>query len=95
MDWWHTFTVWFLALGAKYNVSPVIFGIIYIGAIPFFFASLYWTISNIRNKKSMLVPVLLSFLYQPIYISSSWGKTFLFGYIFLLGQWWCTVCTLQ
>lgn len=60
MDWWHTFTVWFLGLGAKYNVNPIVFGSIYIGAIPFFFVSLYWTIRNIKNKKSILVPALLT-----------------------------------
>lgn len=60
MEWWHTFKDWFLGLGAAYNVNPFIFGGIYIGAIPFFFASLYWMIKNIKDKKSILVPTLLT-----------------------------------
>lgn len=60
MEWWETFREWFLSLGEKYNVNPYIFGSIYVGAIPFFFLSLYKTIKNIKNKKSIVVPALLT-----------------------------------
>ncbi|TDG34829.1 hypothetical protein EZJ43_16620 [Pedobacter changchengzhani] len=60
MEWWHVFKDWFLSLGGKYNVNPFIFGAIYLGAIPFFFASLYWTVRNIKNKKSVFIPILLT-----------------------------------
>lgn len=60
MEWWHMFTTWFLSLGEKYNVNPYIFGGIYVGAIPFFFVSLYWTIKNIKKKQSIVLPVLLT-----------------------------------
>lgn len=60
MDWWMQFKEWFLSLGNKYNVNPWIFGGIYIGAIPFFFLSLAWLIKNIRKKKPVVVPVLLT-----------------------------------
>jgi len=30
---------WFLGLGQQYHVNPIIFGAIYVGAIPFFSAS--------------------------------------------------------
>ncbi len=60
MEWWETFKEWFLGLGEKYNVNPFIFGGIYLGAIPFFFISLYRTIKNIKNKKSIVLPVLLT-----------------------------------
>ena len=60
MEWWEIFKEWFLNLGEKYNVNPYIFGGIYLGAIPFFFISLYWTIKNIKNKKSIVLPVLLT-----------------------------------
>ena len=63
MDWWNTFLSWFFGLGAKYHVDPIIFGIIYVAAIPFFFASLYWTVRNIRNKKSVAIPALLTGLF--------------------------------
>ena len=60
MEWWELFKNWFLSLGGKYGVNPYIFGSIYIGAIPFFFLCLRWTIKNIRNKKPVVLPVLLT-----------------------------------
>ncbi len=60
MEWWETMKEWFLSLGEKYNVNPYIFGGIYFGAIPFFFISLYRTIKNIKKKKSIALPVLLT-----------------------------------
>lgn len=63
------FKAWFLELGPKYHVEPIIFGTIYVGAIPFFFASLYWTIKRIRHKKSIFVPVLItSFFFVAAYL---------------------------
>jgi ABC-type Co2+ transport system permease subunit len=63
MDWWDSFKEWFLILGDKYHVNPFIFGGIYLGAIPFFFLSIYWTIKNSRNKKSIVFPALLTALF--------------------------------
>ncbi len=63
MAWWNTFTEWFFSLGEKYNVNPYIFGGIYIGAIPFFFLCLGWTIKNMRKKKPFVLPLLLAGLF--------------------------------
>jgi hypothetical protein len=63
MEWWQLFKDWFLGLGEHYHVNPFIFGGIYIGAIPFFFASLYWVVRNIRKKKSIVMPALLTGLF--------------------------------
>lgn len=60
MEWWDMFKEWFLSLGEKYNVNPFIFGGIYIGAVPFFLLSLAWTIKNIRKKKPVILPVMLT-----------------------------------
>ncbi len=60
MAWWEILKNWFLSLGEKYNVNPYIFGGIYVGAIPFFFLCLGWTIKNIRQKKSFVLPLLLT-----------------------------------
>ena len=49
---------WFLGLGAAYGVDPVVFGAIYVGAIPFFFASLAWLGRNVRRGRSPVLPVL-------------------------------------
>jgi len=63
MELWESFTTWFLSLGEKYNVNPYIFGGIYVGAIPFFFLCLGWTIKNMRQKKSFVLPLLLTGLF--------------------------------
>ncbi len=57
---WQTFVDWFMGLGVKYNVNPIIFGSIYVGAIPFFSASIAWLIRSLRNGKSILLPTFLS-----------------------------------
>ncbi len=50
--------VWFLGLGSKYGVDPVIFGGIYVGAIPFFSLSIAWLVRNLRNKRPVIAPLL-------------------------------------
>ncbi len=69
MEWLEIFKGWFLSLGEKYHVNPYIFGGIYIGAIPFFFLCLSWTIRNIGSKKSFSIPVLLTgFFFSSAYV---------------------------
>ncbi len=55
---WEMIQQWFLDLGAKYGVNPLIFGAIYIGAIPFFSASVAWLIRNYRRGKSIVLPAI-------------------------------------
>ena len=63
MGWWEILKEWFLSLGEKHNVNPYVFGGIYVGAIPFFFISLFWMIKKIKNKQSAVPPVLLTFFF--------------------------------
>jgi hypothetical protein len=49
---------WFLGLGAQYGVNPYIFGAIYVGAIPFFLASIGWFVRRRRAGASVVVPTL-------------------------------------
>lgn len=49
---------WFFGLGENYGVNPIIFGTIYVGAIPFFTLSIGWLIRNYRKKKSIIFPTL-------------------------------------
>jgi NADH:ubiquinone oxidoreductase subunit 6 (subunit J) len=72
MEWWELFKEWFLGLGQKYNVNPYIFGGIYVGAVPFFFLFLGMTIKKIRNKKSFVLPLLLT------------GFCFISAYLYLI-----------
>ncbi len=55
---WDAIQNWFLGLGSEYGVNPFIFGAIYVGAIPFFTASIGWLIRNYRKNKSIVVPAL-------------------------------------
>ncbi len=57
---WDTLVDWFFSLGEKYNVNPLVFGGIYIGAMPFFTASVAWIVRNYRIGKSVVVPVLFA-----------------------------------
>ena len=47
---WEAFTEWFFSLGDQYGVNPIIFGSIYVGAIPFFTLSVGWLVRNLRRK---------------------------------------------
>jgi len=38
---------WFFGLGERYGVNPLIFGSIYVGAIPFFSLSIAWLVRNL------------------------------------------------
>ena len=49
---------WFLGLGAAYGVDPVVFGAIYVGAIPLFTASVAWLVRNVRRGRSPVAPAL-------------------------------------
>jgi len=49
---------WFLSLGRDYGVNPLIFGTIYVGAIPFFFASIAWLVRRARAGRSTVLPTL-------------------------------------
>ena len=49
---------WFLGFGEKYGVNPVIFGIIYFGAIPFFSFSVAWLVRNARSGRSVIIPII-------------------------------------
>ncbi len=51
---------WLMSLGDSYGVNPLIFGIIYVGAIPFFSLSVVWLIYNYKRGISIILPVLSS-----------------------------------
>ena len=49
---------WFFGIGSQYHVNPIAFGVIYVGAIPFFMASVSWLVRNYRRRRSITLPVL-------------------------------------
>lgn len=73
--------VWFMSLGEEYGVNPIVFGLIYVGAIPFFTLSIAWLVRNYRKGISIVMPVLsTSFFFISAYL-----------YLMIAGQnvpWW-------
>ncbi len=64
-----TINQWFLSLGAEYGVNPYIFGAIYIGAIPFFIASIGWLVRRAKAGKSTVLPMMSAgFFFVSAYI---------------------------
>lgn len=60
ISYWESFIDWFMALGEPYGVNPVIFGSIYVGAVPFFWLAIAWLVKNLKNGKSVAGPVLMA-----------------------------------
>ncbi len=66
---WDSVRDWFLGLGAEYGVDPIVFGAIYVGAIPLFTVCLAWTIRNLRRKRPAALPALLTlFFFSSAYL---------------------------
>lgn len=58
-----------MSLGEEYGVNPIIFGAIYVGAIPFFTISIAWLVRNYRKGFSVVMPVLsASFFFISAYL---------------------------
>ena len=77
---------WFLSLGAEYGVNPYIFGAIYVGAIPFFLASIAWLVKRARAGQSTLVPTMLAgffFVSAYLYLAIAGENIPLWVWIFL------------
>jgi ABC-type Co2+ transport system permease subunit len=69
MEWFETFGTWFMSLGEQYGVNPLLFGAIYVGAIPFFTLSVGWVVRNQRRGQSIVLPVLSAlFFFVSAYI---------------------------
>ncbi|WP_022836865.1 dihydrolipoyl dehydrogenase family protein [Salisaeta longa] len=84
-----SFTQWFMGLGAQYGVDPIVFGAIYVGAIPFFSASVAWLIRNVRRGRSVAAPVLSAgfFLVSAyLYLFAVGENLPLWVYLFVLGM---------
>ena len=81
--------VWFLGLGAKYNVNPWLFGGIYVGAIPFFTLSVGWFVKNYKKGKSIVLPALSAgffFISAYLYLIIAGENVpwWVYGFVFLM-----------
>jgi len=69
MEFLDSIYVWFMSLGENYGVNPLIFGAIYVGAIPFFTLSIGWLVRNYKKGISIVLPVLFaSFFFVSAYL---------------------------
>lgn len=55
-----TINDWILGLGADYGVNPYVFAAIYVGAIPFFLASIAWLVKRARAGRSTVAPTMVA-----------------------------------
>lgn len=56
-------------MSRQYGVNPLLFGSIYVGAIPLFSLSIAWLVRNIRRKRSIVLPGLsASFFFISSYL---------------------------
>ena len=75
MDW-QVLQDWIVGLSDQYGVNPVIFAIIYLGAIPFFVLSIAWLVRNRRRSQPIYFPLLsVGFFSASAYV-----------YLFIAGQ---------
>jgi hypothetical protein len=77
---------WFLSLGRNYGVNPLVFGTIYVGAIPFFFASIGWLVKRARAGRSTVLPILCAgfcFVSAYLYLAIAGRNIPLWVWIFL------------
>jgi len=63
IDYINLLREWILNMGGQYGVNPLIFGGIYVGAIPFFSVSIGWLVRNYRRKKSIIWPGICSIFF--------------------------------
>ena len=90
--------LWFNGLGSEYGVDPLIFGAIYVGAIPFFSLSIAWLVKNLRRGRPVIAPLLTSgFFFVSAYLYlliagkniPAWVYVFIVGLLSLAG--WSTI----
>ncbi len=78
---WTQTVSWFFGLGEQYGVNPVIFGSIYVGAIPLFTVSVAWIVRNKRIGRPLVLPL----------ISTGFWFISAYLYLFVAGEnvpWW-------
>lgn len=83
---WQSAQAFFLSLGTRYGVNPWVFGAIYVGAIPFFSASVAWLVRNARRKRPLLLPLLSAgffFVSAYIYLIAVGRNVPVWVYVFL------------
>lgn len=59
---WNLIKHYYVSIGERYHVNPVIFPAIHIIATPLFIASVWWIVYNHKHKSSIILPVVVAIL---------------------------------
>lgn len=57
---WDTIVYYYSSLAANYQVNPLIFMCIHLIGTPLFIICISWLVKNYKQKKSLVLPLLLS-----------------------------------
>ena len=60
MGWWEAIKQYYITLGEKYSVDPIIFVGIHVIATPLFAAAVAWIIYNNKKKRSIILPSIVA-----------------------------------
>ncbi len=76
MNWWESIKNYYIVLGQRYEVDPLLFVGIHIIATPLFAAAAWWIIYNKKKKRSIVLPgIVAAFIFNAanIYLVI-WGR---------------------
>ncbi len=62
MTWWETIKKYYITLGERYEVDPLLFVGIHVVATPLFAAAVWWIVYNYKKKKSIVLPGIVAAL---------------------------------
>ncbi len=57
---WELIKEYYISIGKKYQVDPIIFVGIHIIATPLFIAAVAWIVRNYKKKKSIFIPAVVA-----------------------------------
>ena len=60
MSWWETIKNYYITLGERYEVDPLLFVGIHVVATLLFAGSVWWIVYNKRKKHSILLPSIVA-----------------------------------
>ncbi|MDQ3682062.1 MAG: hypothetical protein M3352_03175 [Bacteroidota bacterium] len=87
MNWWEAIKKYYITLGERYEVDPLLFVAIHVVATPLFAAAVWWIIYNKKKKRSIVLPgIMAAFIFNAanIYLVI-WGKNIPFWIYAIVG----------
>lgn len=79
---------WLLHLGDEYGVDPVVYAVIWVGALPLFLLSSGWLVRSLRRRDALLPPLVASaffFLAPTLYVFLAGRNLPAWVYVVLVG----------